>query len=67
MFYYGVPFIVLLEIIYIILLVLLMDFVLSFNDNQKLVFLFSDFNMIRMLAITCNLFLNERRNVLYCK
>jgi hypothetical protein len=48
MFYYGVPFIVLLDIIYLILLVLLMDF-LSFNDNQKLVFLFSDFNMIRIV------------------
>jgi hypothetical protein len=66
MFYYGVPFIVLLDIIYLILLVLLMDF-LSFNDNQKLVFLFSDFNMIRICAKTCNLILNERRNVLYCK
>ena len=40
---------------------------LSFNDNQKLVFLFSDFNMIRICAKTCNLSLNERRNVLYCK
>jgi hypothetical protein len=48
MFYYGVPFIVLLEIIYLILLVLLMDFFCLFNDNQKLVFLFSDFNMIRI-------------------
>jgi hypothetical protein len=67
MFYYGVPFIVLLEIIYLILLVLLMDFVLSFNDNQKLMFLFSDFNMIRIGAKTCNLISNERRNVLYCK
>ena len=42
-------------------------FFLSFNDNQKLVFLFSDFNMIRICAKTCNLILNERRNVLYCK
>jgi hypothetical protein len=67
MFYYGVPLIVLLEIIYLILLVLLMDFVLSFNDNQKLVFLFSDFNMIKICANTCNLISNERRNVLYCK
>ena len=41
--------------------------ILSFNDNQKLVFLFSDFNMIRICAKTCNLILNERRNVLYCK
>ena len=40
---------------------------LSFNDNQKLVFLFSYFNMIRICAKTCNLILNERRNVLYCK
>ena len=40
---------------------------LSFNDNQKLVFLFSDFNMIRICAKTCNLILNERRNALYCK
>ena len=67
MFYYGVPFIVLLEIIYLILFVLLIDFVLSFNDNQKVVFLFSDFNMIRICAKTCNLISNERRNVLYCK
>jgi hypothetical protein len=67
MFNYGVPFITLLEIIYLILLVLLMDFCLSFNDNQKLVFLFSDFNMIRICAKTCNLILDERRNVLYCK
>ena len=43
------------------------DFFLSFNDNQKLVFLFSDFNMIRICAKTGNLILNERRNVLYCK
>jgi hypothetical protein len=51
MFYYGVPFIVLLEIIYLILLVLLMDFFFGlFKDNQKLVFLFSDFNMIRIYA-----------------
>jgi hypothetical protein len=41
--------------------------ILSFNDNQKLVFLFSDFNMIRICAKICNLILNERRNVLYCK
>ena len=67
MFYYCVPFIVLLEIIYLILLVLLMDFVLSFNDNQKLVFLFSDFNMIKIFAKTCNLISNERGNALYCK
>ena len=38
----------------------------SLNDNQKLEFLFSDFN-IRICAKTCNLILNERRNVLYCK
>ena len=37
---------------------------LSFNYNQKLVFLFSYFNMIRICAKTCNLILNERRNVL---
>jgi hypothetical protein len=37
---------------------------LSFNDNQKLVFLFSDFNTIRICAKICNLILNERRNVL---
>jgi len=60
-------FIVNLEIIYLILLVLLMEIVCFFNDNQKLVFLFSDFNMTRICAKTCNLILNERRNVLYCK
>ena len=57
----------LLEIIYLILSVLLMEFFLSFNDNQKLVFLFSDFNMIRICPKTCNLISNERRIVLYCK
>ena len=40
---------------------------LSFNDNQKLVLLFSDFNMIRKSVKTCNLILNERRNFSYCK
>ena len=32
---------------------------LFFNDNQKLVFLFSD---LRICTKTCNLILNERRN-----
>ena len=37
------------------------------DDTQKLVFLFSDGNMIRLCAKTCYLILNMRRNVLYCK
>ena len=40
---------------------------LSFNDSQKIVFLFSDVNMIRICAKTCFLILNKRRNILFCK
>ena len=40
---------------------------MSFDDKQKLVFLFTDNNMIRSCAKACNLILNRRRNVLYCK
>lgn len=39
---------------------------MSFSDTQKLVFLFSDVNIIRICAKTCYLILNARRNILYC-
>lgn len=43
------------------------DNFLSLTDSQKLVFLFSNFNMIRICAKTCDLILKERRNFIYCK
>ena len=39
----------------------------TLDDNQKLVFLFSDVNMIRVCAKTCHLILKRRRNFIYCK
>ena len=66
MFYYGVPFNSTFRDHLFNIACTFNVFFLSFNDNQKLVFLFSDLN-IRICAKTCNLILNERRNVLYCK
>ena len=39
----------------------------SFTDCQKMVFLFSNQDIIRLCAKTCNFILKRRREVLYCK
>ena len=39
----------------------------NLNDDQKLVFLFSDENVLRVCAKTCNLILDKHRNFVYCK
>ena len=40
---------------------------MSFNNEEKIMFLFSNENMIRICAKTCLQILKRRRNSLYCK